>query len=181
MSAPGPLRAAANTRDDWETPDSLFRPLNGEFRFTLDGAANASNHKLPRWYGHQDDGTFIDAFTESPIRESIWINPTFGDMLPRWIELFRARWTPPDFQNTLVANLPASTGAAWFAEVCAIAHEVRLCQGRVPYIHAPHCACKACSQGTKGSNTGDTAIAIWRPTRRPPGQAHIWVWDWRAG
>lgn len=42
MSAAGPARRAAVTRDDWETPPDLFERLNAEFEFTLDAAAHTN-------------------------------------------------------------------------------------------------------------------------------------------
>lgn len=50
MSAAGPARRAAVTRDDWETPPDLFERLNAEFEFTLDAAANAENRKCVRYW-----------------------------------------------------------------------------------------------------------------------------------
>lgn len=49
MAAQGPIRAAASTRDDWETPWPLFNELNREFRFTLDAAAACHNRKCARY------------------------------------------------------------------------------------------------------------------------------------
>src|SRR5690606_5595624 len=37
-------------REDWETPASVFDPLNEEFGFTLDAAASDHNAKVPTYY-----------------------------------------------------------------------------------------------------------------------------------
>lgn len=38
--------------DEWRTPQDLFRRLDAQYGpFTLDAAANATNHLCPRWYG----------------------------------------------------------------------------------------------------------------------------------
>jgi hypothetical protein len=41
----------SSERFDWRTPKPLFDALHREFDFTLDGAADETNHLLPRWLG----------------------------------------------------------------------------------------------------------------------------------
>ena len=43
-------------KDDWETPEDFFRPLDREFGFTLDACANPQNAKCKRYYTEDDDG-----------------------------------------------------------------------------------------------------------------------------
>ena len=40
-------------RQDWETPNELFDPLNAEFGFTLDVCATVENAKCPRFYARE--------------------------------------------------------------------------------------------------------------------------------
>ena len=42
--------------DLWETPQDFFDMLDAEFGFTLDAAADAQNHKCPRYYTREQDG-----------------------------------------------------------------------------------------------------------------------------
>ena len=42
-------------RQDWETPDELFDPLNAEFNFTLDVCANADNAKCVDYFSEKDN------------------------------------------------------------------------------------------------------------------------------
>ncbi len=44
MSAPGNQRRTS-TKDDYETPDEVYDPLNDEFHFTIDVCADKDNHK----------------------------------------------------------------------------------------------------------------------------------------
>lgn len=69
--------------DDWETPWTLFQPLHEEFQFTVDAAANASNHLLPNWYG---PGSPIaeDALTISWENQRCWLNPPYS-MLKQFV------------------------------------------------------------------------------------------------
>lgn len=42
--------------DEWSTPQSFFDALDAEFHFTLDAAADATNHKCERYYDKSMDG-----------------------------------------------------------------------------------------------------------------------------
>lgn len=43
------------SRDDWETPEWLFKELDSEFHFTLDAAASDTNHKCDKYFTKKDD------------------------------------------------------------------------------------------------------------------------------
>src|SRR4051812_26379019 len=51
---------ALSRADDWETPPEVFDPLNREFGFTLDVAAQAHNAKCDRFISPDDDGLVSD-------------------------------------------------------------------------------------------------------------------------
>lgn len=62
---------------DWGTPQDFFDRLHAEFHFTVDAAANDTNHKLPRWYGpggEREDA--LDGFWSTS--EVYWCNPPYG-------------------------------------------------------------------------------------------------------
>lgn len=42
--------------DQWATPQDFFNQLNQEFNFTLDTAADESNHKCDRYYSKTENG-----------------------------------------------------------------------------------------------------------------------------
>ena len=42
--------------DEHETPQSLFAPLNDEFHFTLDVAANSENAKCQKYFTKEMNG-----------------------------------------------------------------------------------------------------------------------------
>lgn len=171
MSAAGPVRAAATSRDDWRTPPELFEPLRREFGFDLDAAANATNW-LAHGAAYLGPGSAIceDALAwdeKSLAFRAIWCNPPYGALLP-WVEAF-GRWR--EAGHLVVALLPANTDTAWFARVFATAHEIRLLSKRVSFIRA---------DGMRGSNTGGSIVAVWRPGPLPP-MPLVWTWDWRRG
>ena len=176
MSAIGPVRAAATTRDNWETPRALFAPLNNEFNFTLDAAATAENAKCDRFLTgpcHACDaaaGVQQRAFCHcghcgSYDGETVFVNPPFGPGLARWAEVWAEKSRRA---RAIVAVLPANTDTAWFAHVYLHASELRFLTGRVNFV------------GSTSGNTGGTIIAIYRPL--PPGlsrQPLVALWDWR--
>ena len=42
-------------KNDWETPDIVFDPLNDEFNFVLDACANVDNSKCDLWLSEKTD------------------------------------------------------------------------------------------------------------------------------
>ena len=62
-----------STRQDWETPDSIFKPLDDEFHFTLDVCATKQNRKCRKFFCQKDDGLAQDW-----TGEICWMNPPFA-------------------------------------------------------------------------------------------------------
>lgn len=123
--------------DEWGTPDSVFNPLNEEFHFTLDAAANYLNCKVGKYYGHHRD-CFVDALTQVPYNEVIWLNPPYSmiKQFMEWIDKNRAN-------NTWVVLLPARTDTKWFHKYIwdtiaykpyGWANQLRLLKGRIKFI-----------------------------------------------
>lgn len=170
MSAPGNVRKAATTRDDWETPQELFKRLNDEFDFTLDGAANKDNAKCSRYLSdeptHVGSRNLGDAFEYQPEGETIWLNPPYGPGLTKWIRL-ASDW---GWANRVVMLVPNATDTSWFRELVDAALEIRLLSPRVQF------------EGTTSSNPNGSVIAvigkssIW--TRDRP--CLIWSWRWKT-
>lgn len=46
----------SSDKNYWETPQALFDKLNDEFHFTLDAAANETNHKCDQYFTAEMDG-----------------------------------------------------------------------------------------------------------------------------
>lgn len=42
--------------DNWATPQEFFDELDAEFHFTLDAAADETNHKCEKYYDKAHDG-----------------------------------------------------------------------------------------------------------------------------
>ena len=46
----------SSATDKWATPQDFFDKLNDEFHFTLDAAADETNHKCDNYYDENVDG-----------------------------------------------------------------------------------------------------------------------------
>lgn len=84
-------KAAAEklARRDWSTPQDRFNAWHAEFQFTLDGAANAGNTKVPGRFigpGSPFGPQFYDALSVPALPgESLWVNsPGFSEDFVKW-------------------------------------------------------------------------------------------------
>lgn len=138
--------------DEWGTPDSVFNPLNDEFHFTLDAAANYLNNRVGKYYGFHRD-CFFDALKQIPSGERIWLNPPYSRIkdFMEWIANNRAN-------NTWVVLLPARTDTKWFHSWCwdqdkhqARYHsQLRFYKGRIKF-----------TGGTPGGNSAPFPSMLW--------------------
>lgn len=142
----------SHSKDSWQTPANIFEPLHEEFAFTLDGAADSSNNKLPRWYG--PGGLIDDAFawaTAQPLcgtgqvwclEETIWLNPPYSHPLQDRFILMARDWSR--MQAKVVMLLPAKTDTKcfsliWDRQLCrpqAWIREIRFLKERVKFVGA---------------------------------------------
>lgn len=116
-------------RQDWPTPDSLFDPLNREFGFTCDVAADMNNAKCAH---------FIDESTnalEQSWEGICWLNPPYGaGNLRLW-----ARKAYEEAAHCIVVMLvPARTNTNWWHDYVMRAKEIRFVKGRPRFGNAIH-------------------------------------------
>lgn len=114
-------------RQDWETPDSIFIPLNEEFCFTLDVCATSSNAKCDHFFTEGENGLKQDWLG------TCWMNPPFGA---------QGKWVKKAYEEslkgaTVVCLLPARTNTNWWHEYC-MKGEVRFIKGRPKFKGAKH-------------------------------------------
>jgi len=114
-------------RQDWETPDSIFIPLNEEFGFTLDVCASLINTKCLRFFSVEDNA-LIQKW------EGIcFMNPPFGQ---------QGKWVKKAFESaqegaTVVCLLPSRTNTNWWHDYC-MKGEIRFIRGRPIFKGAKH-------------------------------------------
>ena len=167
MSAPGPVRAAEDSRSNWETPDEVFSALHKVFGFTLDGAADETNSKCRDYLTGpcRDSEDCICGLCALWGGETVWINPPYGRGIEEWIY----KCIEESTHSTVVALLPANTDTQWFKSVWWGAAEIWFLTGRVQFV------------GTTSSNPGGSMVAIFRP--RPKGLSAgptVRLWEWKA-
>lgn len=133
-------------KDTWETPNDFFAELDALYKFTLDAAADESNHKCLRFYG--PGGEREDALSEAwPINESIWLNPPYSKGAQR--RFVDAAVDCAQRGGSVVALLPARTDTRLWHECIwdervgrprPWVRSIRFIRGRVRFVGAPSCA-----------------------------------------
>jgi phage N-6-adenine-methyltransferase len=161
VSASGPIRAAKDSRTDWQTPPDLFNLLDREFHFTIDAAASSENHLCKRYLTKEQDALHTELRGEI-----VFCNPPYGRGLEDWVGAF---WKWRGTGSTVVALLPAATDTSWFHLLCKGASEIRLLTGRVAFVSPT---------GKQSTNTSESVVAVYRP-RSPQVQPSIYAWNWR--
>jgi phage N-6-adenine-methyltransferase len=119
----------ASATTEWETPDSVFQPLDDEFGFTLDVAATKDNAKVAHFITKEDDALSV------PWSGVCWMNPPYGRDLPKWLTKAIAEASAG---VTTVCLIPARTNTSWFHDLCFANGEVRFVRGRPKFGNADH-------------------------------------------
>ncbi len=117
----------SSAKEDWETPDELFIPLHREFSFGLDVCANATNAKLPRYYGLAENGL------ERPWEGSCWCNPPYGRPIGQWTR----RAVEMERQASTVLLVPARVDTSWWLHLIGHASEARFLVGAIDLQGCP--------------------------------------------
>lgn len=120
--------AFVSAKQDWQTPSSLFDPLDDEFHFTLDVCASKENAKCEKFFSEEDDG-----LKQSWSGNICWMNPPFKTK-KIWIQ---KAYNESLNGATVVCLVPARTNTNWFHDYC-LKGEIRFVRGRPKFIGAKH-------------------------------------------
>lgn len=72
----------SSATDQWATPQDFFDKLNEEFHFTLDVAADESNHKCEKYYDKMTDGLAQPwTHTHTPAKKLFGVIPHMAEKL----------------------------------------------------------------------------------------------------
>jgi len=104
----------------YETPLSLFDPIDDEFKFTLDVAADKDNAKCRHFFTKEVNGL------EQAWSGSCWCNPPFREQ-SKWVK--KACAEANEGRATTVLLIPARTNTNWWHDYC-MKGEVRFIRGR---------------------------------------------------
>lgn len=109
--------------DEWSTPPDFFAAVAGEFPFNLDVCALESSAKCARYFTPDDDGLAQDW------SGVCWMNPPYGDEIPKWVEKAHDSALAG---ATVVALVPARVDTGWWWDYCRH-HEIRFIRGRLKF------------------------------------------------
>ena len=111
---------------DYETPMEIYLPLDKEFHFDIDLAANDKNKKCATFFSVENDGLKNDW------RGQCWCNPPYGNkVLSAWVE--KAWRESQSGRATIVMLLPVHSNTDWWHTFCLKA-EIRFLRGRPSFI-----------------------------------------------
>jgi phage N-6-adenine-methyltransferase len=119
----------------WQTPRSIFDPLNVEFQFNLDGAASEGNSLLP-------ESSTTDRQV-SWVGRRVFCNPPWSG-IPPFVEAAAGA-------EAAVLLVPARTNARWFHRALELGAEPRFFLGRPRFEGKP----------TIGNSPVDCLFLIW--------------------
>ena len=138
------------SNDNWSTPAHIFKPLDEEFRFTLDVCAESWNAKCSRYLTPD-----IDALKQ-PWVGVCWMNPPYGRKIGHWI---RKAYEESRRGTTVVCLVPSRTETDWWHDYC-LKGEVRFVRGRIHFTH---------KDGKTGRPRFGSAIVIFHVTKNEEG------------
>src|ERR1700733_6517235 len=122
-----------SAKQDWETPWDFFKPIDGEFHFTLDAAASKENTKVKKFLTEKDDG-----LKSGWGKHTVWLNPPYGkgkQPISAWV---KKAYDESKGGATTVMLIPARTNTNWFHDICLKHGEVRFVRGRPKFGGADH-------------------------------------------
>ncbi|QSX32493.1 phage N-6-adenine-methyltransferase [Shewanella avicenniae] len=132
-------------RNLWRTPDFAFVPLNNEFRFALDVAADAMNAKVPDNFITAEENALTVSWADRiPAGKPLtaWCNPPYDNIQP-WLD--KAHFEASTRGLTTVCFVPLTPDAGWWptnaSEIRQITGvrrkgDARNISGRVKFIRA---------------------------------------------
>lgn len=120
-------------KDNWETPDWIFDPLNKEFEFTLDPCCVESTKKCDRFFTPKENGLIQDWSNER-----VFVNPPYSrGNIDKWV---KKCFDSSKCGAVVIALLPVSTSSKWFHDFIYQKAEIRFIKGRVKFVGANHTA-----------------------------------------
>lgn len=130
-------------KDDWATPDDLFKHYDEQYHFVLDAAANEVNHKCAEWFG--PGGVHEDARSADwgpwLKRGNVWMNPPYSKglqsqfVVSAFSEVRKVAQpeTDPVAHGKVVCLLPARTDTRLFHEIIQPYGSITFLKGRVKF------------------------------------------------
>jgi hypothetical protein len=106
---------AGERKQNWQTPQAMFKALHAEYGFTMDGASDAHNALLPKAISSKD-------ILVSWAGERVFCNPPWN-RIPEFVELAA-------FADLAVLLVPARVNTKWFHRALELGAAPRFFLGR---------------------------------------------------
>lgn len=123
--------ATSEQRSDWETPAEIFAPLEEEFKFVVDLAADDVNAKCERYFTQ-----ISNALTQNwnELGCACWCNPPFDK---KSLEAFvgKACLAAQAGAGPFVFLVPVKSDQGWWHDYVVPHAEIRYIRGRVGFVH----------------------------------------------
>lgn len=116
-------KAENASRDCYSTPDRIYLPLHEEFQFTIDAAADATNHKCPLFFSEIGvNALYVDWYEQAKewgVEPRFWLNPAYSYPL---IEHFMSKAYEAYHKGALVVCLvcPSVCSGWWHKYVLPV-------------------------------------------------------------
>lgn len=119
--------------DELETPTSIFNPLNEEFGFNIDAAADDDNALCDFYFTKERSALGFAPWKVGDIRGRVFCHPPGGANISLFLD--RARYElDHDYADVVVFFLPVFTDTRWWHK-WVMGNEIRLIRGMVPKKH----------------------------------------------
>ena len=124
----------SSVKMDWNTPANVIKWIKSGWPdgVDLDPCSNATSIVgAKKTYTIEDDG--LSQSWDVPYEGLIYVNPPYGNDLPKWIDkaLQETRW-----DRTMVLLVPARTDTLWWHKLVKHAHSVIFIKGRLRFLGA---------------------------------------------
>ena len=110
----------------WGTPESFFKRLDNEFKFTLDPCATKETAKCARFFTEEDDGLSQDWGGHS-----VFMNPPYGRDIGDWIKKAYEESSKPG--TVVVCLTPSRTDTKYWHEYCMKSDKISFVRGRLKF------------------------------------------------
>jgi phage N-6-adenine-methyltransferase len=119
-------------KDEWGTPDSLFKKLDSEFHFFMDAAATAQNTKCKVFYDKNGDALNPNADWG---RGNVWLNPPYSQgNIDRFMTKAHMEGYRREPGKYIVCIVPVASDTRWWHNSVMHAREIRFIKGRVKFV-----------------------------------------------
>ena len=164
-------------KDEWRTPKDIFDKLDEEFNFTVDVAADMSNHLCPYYFSDKIppsafDIDWAETYYGTAGKQgkecAFWMNPPYSR--GNGERFCKKAYEESQRGCIVVGLLKCDTSTKYYHDYVMKAHEIRVLPRRVKFMASD-------TGETVGSPTFDNIIVIWKSGK--PEYLKYVIWDWK--